>query len=93
MAPSNPSFNTIISGGILNYVSHVMFNAVNYLSTSRPLTFTLYCRHDLQVGSSSIFMTIIRVIVNSVNFIFQGKSTSHGKHRISSHGLLRSNVA
>ena len=46
---SNPSFKIIISGGILNYVSHVMFNAVNYLTTQRPLNFTLYCRHDLQV--------------------------------------------
>ena len=45
----NPSFKIIISGGILNYVSHVMFNAVNYLTTQRPLNFTLYCRHDLQV--------------------------------------------
>ena len=37
-------------GGILNYVSHIMYNAVNYLTTNRPLNLTLYCRHDIEVN-------------------------------------------
>ena len=36
-------------GGILNYVSQKMFNAVSFLTTNRPLNLTFYCRHDIQV--------------------------------------------
>jgi acyl-coenzyme A synthetase/AMP-(fatty) acid ligase len=35
-------------GGVLNFVGHIMFNVVNYLSTARELNFTLLDRYDLE---------------------------------------------
>ena len=39
----------------MNYTGQGPITIVNYLSTNRPLTVTLYCRHDLQVFSREKF--------------------------------------
>ena len=80
-----------VLGGILNYVSHIMHNAVNYLTTTRPLNLTFYCRHDIEVNCIPYYFS------GSKNFkftpVFLGKSTTYGKYRNHNHGLLRANAA
>ena len=86
-----------VLGAIVNYASHIMCVAVNYLASNRPFNFTAYCRHDIQVTEIVLFLrslfTSMKVFQLMFTPVFSGKSTTYGKYRNHNHALLRSNVA